>query len=131
MSLKVIGKIYPSDVNCIKCGELIRVHNKPMEVYCICGAGYKLIKEEIVEQHIEMEYNFTNFVCIFSNYSNRCNKSCPAPNMYCKDHCNDDAIETILRDIQYSEERMVQLKKRLENLQESRKNWIISEMSGI
>lgn len=131
MSLKVVGKIYPQDVHCIKCSEQIKVYGKPDEMSCSCGANYSILKANIVDQQVEMEYKFMGFVCIYSSYSSTCKNSCPAPNMFCKEHCSDEAIVSAKKDIEYAEQRVAQTKNKLASLEESKRTWLINQMSGL
>lgn len=131
MSLKVVGKIYPQDVHCIKCNDQIKIYGKPDEMACGCGANYSILKAHIVDQQVEMEYKFMGFVCVQSGFNSNCKNPCPAPNMYCKEHCSDEAIASAKRDIEYAEQRMVQNKNKLASLEESKKTWLINQMSGL
>ena len=131
MSLKTVGKILTQDTNCIKCGSQLRIYGKPNEISCGCGAHYGILCAEIVEQQVEMEYAFMGFICIHSTFSDSCKNSCPAPNMYCKDHCSDKAIESAKKEIDYAEQRVIQTKNKLAALEESKKTWLINEMSGL
>ena len=131
MSLKLIGKIYVQDTNCIRCNAPLKIYGKPDELSCGCGAHYGILKAEIVEQQVEMEYAFMGFICIHSGFNQSCRVSCPAPNMYCKEHCSDKAIDSAKKDIEYSEQRTIQAKNKLVSLEESKKTWLISEMSGL
>jgi hypothetical protein len=129
--VKVLGKIYSQDINCSKCNELIRIYNKPAEVYCRCGAEYKLMKVEILEENIEMEYDFTQFTCIHNDYTQKCKNPCPSSHLYCRLHSSPEAIENTKKEIQTSEERLNKIKDKLTALENSRSVWLINEISGV
>ena len=118
-------------MDCIKCAEPIKIYGRYDEVFCSCGAHYTIMKAEIIDQQVDMEYTFMGFKCIYSSFSDHCQSPCPAPSMYCKKHCSDEAIETAKKDIDYSEQRLAQTKDKLYTLEESKKNWLIQEMSGL
>lgn len=131
MSLKVVGKIYSQDTNCNKCQELIRIYNKPAEVYCKCGAEYKLINTTITEENIEMEYEFIQFTCIHNDYTQKCKNPCPSSHLYCKDHSSPEMIENLKKEIQQAEERLNKVKNKLIAVENSRSVWLINEISGM
>ena len=131
MSLCATGRIISSDVDCVKCGVGVKVSGKP-DVSCgNCGAHYKLIKSEMVEDKVEMEYDCVGFVCMYSTYQHTCKNSVPAPDMYCKDHSDDKAIDKVRQEIEYTERNLDSLKIKLARVEESKKVWLINQMAGI
>jgi hypothetical protein len=120
-----------SKTPCLKCGEQLRLYGVPEKTSCGCGAHYELISSQIIDQNVRLEYDFTGFVCTFKNYTTACYKTCPSPNMYCRDHCSDDVIEKAKSDIQYAEKRVVEAQDKLEAVESSKKMWLVSDMSGL
>ena len=131
MNIHAIGKITSSDSNCLKCSLIVRVSGKP-DAFCNnCGAYYKLIKSEIVEDKVEMEYEYVSFICMFSNYQSACKNSVPSTDMYCKEHSDDKTIDKVKQEIEYTEKNLDNLKTKLSRIEESKKVWIINELSGL
>ena len=132
MSLRVTGRIVSSDINCVKCGTGIRVSGKPEDLFCnACGCYYKLMKAEIIENQVELEYDSMGFVCMFSTYNSNCRNYVPSPDTYCKDHSDDKTIEKVKQEIEYTEKNLNGLKVKLERIEESKKIWLINKLSGL
>ena len=120
------------DTTCIKCGCLIQQWVRSDNIKCKqCGALYKLSSSDAQDQAIEYSYDFVGFNCIHSSISGDCDKFCPAPRMYCKEHVSDESFENINKQISYAEDRVKALKEDLECMQDSKKTWLIQKVSGI
>lgn len=131
MSLKISGKILLQDTACIKCDSIIKLYSKTDTVRCEnCGAFYGSYNLNINEQEIEYTYDFSSFRCILSGIK-KCENICPAPFMFCKEHTTDECFEKVNSELKYSEKRIADIKEKLERMEESKKNWIIKELSGI
>lgn len=117
--------------DCLKCGEQLRINGVPQRTSCGCGAHYELVSSQIVDQYVQSEYDFKGFVCTFKSYTTACYNSCPSPNMYCRDHCSDDTVVSAKKDVEYAEQRVNEMRKKLDAIENSKKVWIISDMSGL
>jgi len=134
LSLTVVGKISFQDCKCLKCDNIIRMYNlNPNFAKCVqCGALYVLIGKQIDDGYktVSFDYDFIGFECINSGI-NICSNLCPSSFMYCQKHSSSEVIEKIKDDIDYNTKRIKDLEQKLEQVEESKKTWLINEMAGI
>lgn len=120
---------------CIKCNS--RIHSKSnfrdIGIQCSeCGAHYELKEEDSLEGHIDYTFEYTGFRCIHKkSFSDPCQNTCPGPAMFCKEHITDKYFDKISEEISYAEQRLEEVKEELSKMNESKRIWLISEMSGI
>lgn len=132
LSLHIIGKIIMQDSMCIKCGTKIQSWVRSDTIRCkICGAIYEVEDSTVGDQTVEYTYKFVGFHCIHSSSLESCDNICPASHMYCKDHTSDSSFEAANNSIRYAEERLEIVKETLTQMEESKKTWLIQEVSGI
>jgi len=132
MTLQVTGKINMQNAECEKCGEIILSWVYSDIITCgTCGAIYNVSASTMEDQYIQYEFEFVEFQCMQKSIAESCNNYCPAPGMYCKEHTSDKAFKDANNSIRYSEERLATAKEKLELMEESKKTWLIQEMSGI
>ena len=139
MTLTIFGSITMEQITCEKCGAIIRLYNCPTKIKCTnCAATYQVSKQDLGirisesgEQRIELIYNFVEFQCIYAVMSGDCTNHCPALGMYCKEHASDSFLKDAESNISYCEERVIVAKEKLQRIEESKKIWLIEELSGI
>jgi len=132
MTLQVTGKINMQSVECEKCGTVIQQWVYSDIITCSsCGAIYNVTQSELVDQYVKYEFEFTEFQCMHKTISESCQNACPAPGMYCREHVSDDAFKEAHNSIKYAEERLEAANDKLELMKESKKTWLIQEVSGI
>jgi len=132
VTLQVIGKIAMQDPTCEKCGTKIQIWKYTDTVKCKeCGASYKLIVSELHDLHIDYEFEFAEFRCVNVTTFANCDNICPAPEMYCKEHVSDVSFDAVKSSINYAVKRLSDAKDNLERMEESKKIYLIQEVSGI
>jgi hypothetical protein len=132
MTLTAIGKINIPSIMCEKCGCAIQMYSYQTEIKCAaCGSTYELISSAIQEGNVEMVYEFAEFQCMHKTYSEQCPNKCPAPEMYCKQHTSDEAFKDACSSVKYCKERLAEAEDKLNRMEESKKTWLIEEVSGI
>lgn len=121
------------DSSCIKCGNRIYCKAQSSEAKCrACGATYELEKSDIDGQHISCSYKFVHYRCIYSSImTESCNNVCPSSYMYCKEHISDDDFDSANRLITHTEQQLKTAVETLERMKESKRIWLIQEVSGI
>ena len=131
--LCVMAKLSIQDTVCIKCDGRISLYARSDVIRCVnCGAFYKYIESEIKDQHIEYKYEFVEYKCIYSHYGEApCDNSCPTQHMYCKEHVSDEVIKKAESLIKYCEDNLDSAKDKLDRVLESKKIWLIKELSGL
>ena len=134
--MQVEGSILLNQVKCQHCDNNILGEAMVRETICKkCGAKYKLISvttlHSDIDNEIKAEYQFENFNCIQLEFFDKCKNTCPAPFMFCKDHTNDTFIKISENMIERAEIKLVESKEKLELIKKSKKNWMITELSGI
>ncbi len=134
LALTITGKILFQDFDCVRCSHKIRLYNfDPTNIKCgDCGAVYILIDQKVQDGYktVNFGYDFYGFKCIYSGID-ACENLCPSPFMYCKEHCSDQSLERIKDDISFNMDKIKNLKNKLELMEESKKNWLISEVAGL
>jgi hypothetical protein len=134
MSLQAIGNIVIKNVVCEMCLEKIFVKARSDTLKCdTCGARYQFDKSIVCDQHIEYEYNFVGFECLYDDIitGNKCSNLCPSMKMYCKDHSSQEYQRRAEYNIQLIEKRLRDAKTTLDNINESKRIWLIQEVSGL
>jgi hypothetical protein len=132
MTIIIAGKITMQNATCEKCGSVIQLWTCENIIRCnSCGAIYNVSTTELKDQYVEFTFNFVEFQCMHSNISGNCTTKCPAPEMYCKDHTSDEAFKDANNNISYCEDRLLIAKEKLQKMEESKKIWLIEEVSGI
>jgi hypothetical protein len=132
MVLVVNSKITMDSVDCEKCNVKINIWEYSHVIKCSeCGAVYNIQDKIVNDNHIEYRYVFDYFKCINSYIYEDCENKCPAPYMFCKEHCNDKSIKSLKDHLAFCEEQLRRAEKRLELVKESKKTWLIQELSGI
>jgi hypothetical protein len=132
VTLQVIGKIAMQDPVCEKCSTKIPIWKRDNIIKCReCGAFYTIIDSELQDQHIDYSFNFVGFKCINITNFQGCDNICPAPGMYCREHVSDSNFITAKNSITYAIERLADAKENLKRMEESKKTWLIQEVSGI
>jgi len=132
MTLIAVGKINIPNVMCEKCGSSIQMHAYQAVVKCsTCGSTYELASSEIKEGNVEMTFEFAEFQCMHKTYSEQCQNKCPASEMYCKKHTSDEAFKDAHNSVSYYREYLAEAEDKLNRMEESKKTWLIEEVSGI
>lgn len=132
MTLHATGKIVMQDAICEKCSEIIRFSEETGAVKCKhCGGLYKLNEDSIEGHEVERTYDFVSFQCVHSTYASKCNNECPAPGMYCEEHTSDDSFTSAELTIEYDKKRLKASEEVLKQMKESKRIWLIQEVSGI
>lgn len=132
MTLTAIGKISMPNLMCEKCGCAIQSYNYSESLKCSsCGAIYETSGAEIKDGAVEIVYEFLAFQCLHATYNNPCKNVCPAPEMYCKEHTSDSAFDDANKNIKYYEDLMTAAQDKLHKMEESKKTWLITEVSGL
>lgn len=136
MTLTVIGKITMQNVQnvmCEKCGAIINLYNYAPIIRCdSCGASYNVSTSDMKDtQNMEFTFDFTGFQCMYKSFSSVCANKCPAPEMFCKEHTSDNAFKDAQTGIKYCKERLAEAEDRLRKMEESKKTWLIMEVSGL
>lgn len=135
MTLKTTGKFLINSMVCEKCDcniSLSCLQEIPDNVRCPgCGANYKLSNRDENEEGIILEFDFSGFKCMHKEPFTCCDNDCPVQNMYCLEHTSDEAFENERKTIAYLEERLSERKSYLNKMEESKKIWLIQELSGV
>lgn len=136
MTLHAIGSIIMSNVICQKCScKIFVTKSSSSSITCKeCGAFYKAINYDtnVDELKIELTYEFRGFKCLDFTYgTGSCDSMCPAPYMYCKEHTNDEWFDRVQRCVVSAESTLKTYQDRLDRMKESKKVWLIQEVSGI
>lgn len=132
MTLHITGRISLQDSKCEKCDSTIQVWKKTDSIKCKhCGALYEITSTDISSENLSFTYDFISFKCVHSDISGPCENSCPAPGMYCKEHVSDKSFKGAKDSIKYAEVRLQDAKDTLERMEESKKTWLIQEVSGL
>jgi len=92
---------------------------------------YEIESKDVGDHQIDFTYKFIGFKCVYSSALEGCDNTCPAPHMYCKEHTSDASFESARKSIQYAENRLELAKETLQQMEESKKTWLIQEVSGI
>jgi hypothetical protein len=132
MNIHVKGKITLNGAECQHCDN--KILNKVLEdihICNLCGAKYKVVNINLNNGEPGVEYTFIGFNCIEISYLNKCNNTCPAPFMYCQYHCNDESIRKTKRLIEEAKNKVKEAEDKLKAIKESKKTWMITELSGI
>jgi len=120
------------DAMCIRCGITLKVYKQSAVIKCKeCGAVYNLTERKLNDENVELDYDFAGFNCIHTTYDSTCSNACPAAQMYCKEHTSDESFESAKSSIGYAEKSLEAAKDVLEKMEESKKTWLIQEVSGI
>lgn len=142
MALSVSAKITFKNIQCEKCDSNIYPKDNAVEIKCSeCGAFYILSSnvEDSINNNVAI-FEFLEYRCIHrglakdrtkgSLYEECCNP-CPSGSMYCREHCSDGDIESAENSVSYAHKRLRDAEEDLDNLKESKKIWLIEEISGI
>ena len=136
--MKVKGSILLKTTECQHCSHPVFSASEAMPKNTICkkcGAKYEIVEVKTLcgekDNDIEVEYNFEDFNCLELGFFNSCKNTCPAPYMFCKGHSSDAFIDNIKTQISKAGTRVIELKDKLELIQKSKKNWMVTELSGI
>lgn len=120
------------DSKCERCGFKLKLWKKTDSIRCDeCGAQYELVSAENQDVQMNYEFEFVGFKCMFSALQGTCNNDCPAPEMYCKEHLTDDSFKYAKLNITHAEKRLEEVKGVLERMEESKKTYLIKEISGV
>ena len=139
MNLIVPIKMMYGDVDCLICSTGIKVRDKGDSLRCgDCGAHYSLIAENVYCDDPNLMYEFAGHMCLHNNTGINltveerwCQEVCPTSRMYCKIHCADSYIDNARGGVSYSKGRVARAEELLDTLEESKKTWLIKELSGI
>jgi hypothetical protein len=132
LSLIVVGKIMIKDISCQHCGNFISMWARSDFIKCnMCGASYEVKKSTLKDQHVEYEFDFVGFQCIYNNVGSTCKNTCPSQGMYCEDHVSDKSFEKASSSISYFKKQVENAEERLEIMKESKKTWLILKLSGM
>lgn len=133
MSLQGRGKAIIYNFECAHCGY--KDHSMEMKANwsCVkCGARYSLVSHLVdANGEIDYEYDMVGFVCIQNDFMEKCDNQCPAPYMYCKVHSSEKHLERAKKSIDDAKRRVEDAKHKCKLVEESRKTWMITELSGI
>jgi len=128
------GKLTLPNFNCVNCGNQgvfeLRVCKKWR---CGgCGARYVLISYFLDDDdEVKIEYKMSGFTCMKNSYLDKCDNECPSTNMYCKDHSTEMDLQKALEAVSYAKKRVSEAELEYKRVEESRKAWLISGLSGI
>lgn len=129
------------NIRCEKCDHNIYPKDNQTTIKCHnCGAFYALSGS--VECSIDKVaiFDFVEYKCLHrglasdrssGNMYEDCNNTCPIAGMYCKDHCTEKDIESAKSSVSYAYKRLKDSEEHLDVLRESKKVWLIKEISGI
>ena len=133
MNLVMRGKVSFPSAQCEKCGETIQLWICPEKTLkCMgCGAVYLVKRTEYVDQCVEFECEFTEFQCVKSGLAESCVNTCPAPDMFCKAHLTDECYNGVHSSIVYYNNQLAAYQAQLNKMDESKRVWLINEMSGL
>jgi hypothetical protein len=135
MTICILGKITMQGATCEKCGALIQPYAYSDTIKCYaCGSVYLFSASEPKNDGssgIEFQFDFKEFRCLHTTYAAECHNSCPAMDMYCKEHTSDASFEDVKRSIQYAQERVNEISAKLSKMEESKRIWLIEEISGV
>lgn len=136
MVLSAIGKIVMMNTVCIKCNSTISIFSGDRSsTKCLsCGAFYsKKLPPLSISDHSEVtiDYEFIEYRCMHSYFSDACTNVCPAQSMFCEGHSDDRSINYAIQDVSYCEARLLEAKEKLSLINESKKTWLIANISGI
>jgi hypothetical protein len=97
-----------------------------------CGATYKVMSEYCEKSNIKLECEFSEFRCTKLELDgSTCQNVCPAQDMFCQAHLSDSCYNSIKSCIQYYEDVVITQRKQLDKMDESKKIWLIQELSGL
>jgi len=97
-----------------------------------CGAIYKVVSEHCRESNIDLECEFSEFHCTKTELGgSTCQNICPAQNMFCLKHLSESCYDLTKGCIQYYENIVATQKAELDKMDESKRLWLIQELSGI
>jgi hypothetical protein len=131
-NIHVRGRVMLDAVDCQHCNsKIFNSSLENIEVCESCGAKYKLVTVNMSDNEPKAEYTFSGFNCIDRTYFSQCNNTCPAPFMYCQYHCDDDSIKKAEKSIDDAKEKVVEAEEKLKAVKESKKTWMVTELSGI
>ena len=124
------------DPKCVKCDAVIKVYSKQPNIKCAeCGAYYVSSRQRYditeTDKDVEFVFEFKEFRCVHASYMNSCDNICPTLGMYCKDHTSDKFIDEVQREIVSNDKRLQDSKVKLDKVYESKRNWLITGISGI
>ena len=132
MTLQITGKINMQGTKCEKCGDVIHLWVYSNIITCgSCGSVYNVSSSFVEDQCIKYEFEFVEFKCMQKSISDSCQNPCPAPGMFCKEHTSDKSFKDADSALKYAKERLEAAKYKLETMRESKKTWLIQEVSGI
>lgn len=132
MKVTISGRIMLDSMECHHCKAKIFGSNIDIVDVCeTCGAKYELVNTNLSGKDVTAEFKFEGFNCLEQGYFDKCQNTCPAPFMYCKDHCNDAAIQKAENAIKSAEKTVQKEKDKLELIKKSKKTWMVTELSGI
>jgi len=132
MNIHIKGRIVLDGIDCRHCSKTI--FNSSLENIMICnscGARYELVNININNNEPLTEYTFTGFNCIEQSWLEKCTNTCPAPFMFCKNHSDDHNIKKAEESIKAAEEKVIEAEDKLKAIKESKKTWMVTELSGI
>lgn len=132
--MEICGKIILEEFKCLNCGEIESFDKSVKEIRSCreCGALYRLTSLLTdAEYKVKVEYEMDGFLCLEQTYFNKCKNCCPAPYMYCKEHSSEEAIQKAKEDIESAKRALEKAENKLEKVEASRKNWIITDISGL
>ena len=119
------------DTICTECKYKIQFYNSFNNIRCNnCGAYYMVESKLIVNSGVEFMYNFIEFKCTYS-FMEPCLNVCPMPYMFCKSHITEECAKQIKSSYIYASNALQRSKDRLKRIQESKKTWVITRLSGI
>ena len=131
--MEVIGRIAIENPICDMCGTTISVWKYSDNIKCgCCGAVYiSVVNKGVQDQYTKYDFKFKHFECLHKTAIDDCKNVCPAPNMYCIDHITDEHFDKLKDSVKYYENQIKKIKEILDAMEESKKTWLVKEMSGI
>ena len=133
MTIETSGKISTQGCTCEKCGAVFNTNVKNNLIRCpVCGATYELESTEINDNEVKRLYNFVEFRCVrTTGFNVFCENKCLAPAMHCMGHLKDEDFADLRDYINRIKESVKEKEMVLEQMEESKKIWLIQEVSGI
>jgi len=132
-------KMNYGDADCLICSTSISIRDREEFIRCgECGANYILIPHILTADSPELTYTFDGHKCMYSSIGGSlpinerwCSEGCPTARMYCEEHCASSYIDNARGAVSYAQGRVVSAEEKLDKLEESKKIWLMRELSGI
>lgn len=121
---------------CARCNSAVNMlspeHSDRYAKCASCGASYGFTDRLLEDKEVRYTFDFKNYECIFKElFGISCRGITLGPNMYCLDHLTDDFFTKARSAIRGAEQKIDEATETLQLMKDSKKLWLINEMSGI